>query len=275
MQRSFVLLVPFLAVACTQFGGFQGRVVDGLTGKPIEGFRVVARSQGAPSVECGLFEATTGADGTYKYDKLCVGIEYAVSPAEKDHYVTDLPKANVQAGQVASAPGDMKAWLLPPDIGMFVFAGGTYTPLRANADVKRVFLWESQETARMPATLPKSEPQVAPDAWLVLQGDRYLEKIRFLPLIKSGERKFGKKGEEEITEPWHYVGLEFTSDTEYKRVEATIDPSKVVDLSAGESRIRFIRGDAVPPGHYAALADMDRRMTILTFGPSAKALGEE
>jgi len=275
-MRTVPVLFAFLASACTQTGVFQGRVVDGLTNKPVSGVGLAAKAPAASNIDCQVAQATSGPDGTYQFDKICVGEKYTLTAAEgTTQHLSDLPGVTVQAGQPTKAMGDIKAWSLPADVGMYVFSNGTYTAMRANADVRRAFLWESQDTVRAPTTLPKTEPRVDSGDWLVMMGDRYLERVKFFPLIKSDVRKFDKKGDEETAAAWWYVGMEFTSDTDYKRVEATPDPAKVVNLTVGENKIRFIRGDAVPAGHYAALADMDRRMTVVTFGPDAKPLADQ
>lgn len=275
MRACFVLAFLF-AAGCTQTGVYQGRLVDGLTGAPVAATPMVARCPTASRMDCQLLETTTKEDGTFTFDKLCVGEKYSITLTEgATLHLTDVAEATVQSGTTTKAPSDIKAWNLPPDMGMYVYAKGTYEPVRANADVKRAFLWESQDTVRMPATLPQVEPRVDKDQYLVLLGDRYLERMKFFPLVKSGPRKFGKTGDEELQADWYYVGMEFVSDTEYKKVEATPDKSKVQDVTVGENKVRFIKGDALPAGHYAALADMDRRMTVVTFGPEGKALGAQ
>jgi hypothetical protein len=259
-------------LGCDTTTSIDGTVVDGMTGKPAGGHRLIATAipEDAP-LTCKSFEAEVKEDGTFLFDKLCGGIAYRVASDKEDLW---LAEANELPTDDAAPPTELKIWRAPKTAGLYrLAADGSIEPLTTDADVKRETIRGSTEKVRYPSTIPKAVKSIGPDEHLVLVGQETIDRIQIHPLVASDTRIFGDDATKVTMDPWHYVGVTFTDDTTWTASTATIDSSKVIDKSKDDRVVRYIPGTAIPSGRYAALADDDVRMIIVDFGaPPADAV---
>lgn len=267
--------LPLLALAAVACGTtpIQGTLVDGLGGAPLAGQRLLAKAMEPVGMTCQLFEATTGPDGSFQFDKPCLSqTGYRLEPDDETLFLADVD-------QVAKgAPGaglQVKAWRAPGGTGLYELSNGTTTGIRTHADVKSETAYEGTTTIRYPATIPSEDDVVViePGEYVVVSGPGQLDKTEFVPLIQSGPRKFGNKTAWVDMEPWWYLGVEFTSDTEFTEKTAALDTARVVHLQKGDREAWIIPSDALPQGRYAVGAKDGRRISVIDFGASATGAG--
>jgi hypothetical protein len=248
----------------------EGRVVDGLNGQPIQGpYRMKATAtSGDVALSCKVFDAPVGADGAFKFDRLCPGTAYRLETDSEEIWLVDVDE--VPDGGFGQ-PTDLVAWRVPKGAGVYKLAGGELLALKTDAGVEVVSIWKSPEKVRYPDPIPNKMTHIGPEDHLVLVGKSAVEELKFHPLLESGTRKFGDEKAAWSMDPWWYVGVKFTDDTTFERVDAQLDSSKVIDKAKGDRQARFIPGSAMPPGRYAILRDDDRRMFLVEFGETASA----
>lgn len=273
MYRNQMILLLFAGAGCTSTGSFQGKLVNAMSGDPVAEVRLLAKAPDSPDLTCQVKEANTAVDGTFLFDGLCADTNYVVTSTDKTLVLVGV--SQVAGGVKATTTEEVKAWRAPTGNGVFLLAMDKLKPLKTVADVGSSYLWESEETVRYPKTLPKKVTRIMDDQYLVLSGARAIEKMKFHPLIKSGERKFGNKKEPEPSVPWWYIGMRFQSDTEYERITAEPDKDKQIEVQEGDTHVVYLPSDALPPAHYVLLADMDRRTYMVTFGPEIPAPGAD
>lgn len=243
----------------------EGRVVDGLNGEPIAGpYRMKARATSSDvAVSCQSFDTAVDERGAFKFDRLCPGTAYQLETDRDDLWLVEVDE--VPDGGFGT-PTDLLAWRVPRGAGVYRLSGGELEVLKTVADVESVTLWKSKEKAKYPANIPNALPAIGPDDHLVLVGKTAVEELRFYPLIETGTRRFGDEKVTWTMEPWWYVGVKFTDDQTYERLDASFDTSRVVDKQKGDRMARFIPGTALPEGRYAVMREEDRRMYLLDFG---------
>lgn len=262
------LLAATLSLLLSACGGttVEGKVVDGMTGEPIGGYKIVAKATSEDaSLTCQFKEAEVAEDGTFKLLDLCGGTPYHLEPDREDVWLAEV---NEVPDGGFGGPTELKAWRAPKGPGLYKLSGGEIEPLQTAADVKREQIRGTETKVRYPSTVPNKVPLVAPGDHLVLVGKGTIEETKLFPLIKSGERVFGDAGTKVTMQPWVYVGVEFQDDKTFEEVEAEIDSSKFLEKSKDSRMARWIPGSAVKEGRYAALKEGDRRMYILDFGAS-------
>ncbi|MEZ4235849.1 MAG: hypothetical protein R3F59_06740 [Myxococcota bacterium] len=244
----------------------EGHIVDGLTGEPIPGpYRIKARSTSRDvALTCQLFDTEVGADGAFKLEQLCSGTSYQLSTDRDDLWLVEID--TIPEGGFGQ-PTDLTAWRVPKGSGVYKLSGGELTMLRTASNVEQDTIFGTDQTVRLPDTLPEKVDRIDTGDYLVLVGKATIEEMKLVPLVPSGPRKFGTAEEPYArNEPWWYLGTKFTDDTTFERVEARPDASKVVDKSKDDRAGRFIAGGALPAGRYALLKDDDKRMFLLDFG---------
>ncbi len=243
----------------------DGTLKDGLTGNPIPDLRIVAKAT-APdaSLTCQAFEATTGADGAFRIEGACTGTGYALSLGDDAWWVPDLQE--IPDGGASGL--DLVAWRNAPGRGLYkIDKDGGFHSLRTHADVKSEKILGSEEKVRFPwPSIPGNIPVIAKGEWLVMVGPAVVDHYEIIPLVQSGERKFGDAETWVTMQPWYYIGTRFTDDRTFERVAATIDGSKVVEKRAGERAGKYVPGEAVAEGRYAVLAPDSRTVTLVDFG---------
>ena len=262
-------LAPFaffaLLTACVPGGVFQGTLTDGLTGQPLAETRILLKSKDTTDMTCGAREATTDAAGAFKIENTCAGATYeATTPDPTLFLATEGP---LVGGDATGVPVALKAWRSPEGAGIQVLAGTELKLLRTFSDVAQETLLGTTEIVKYPASKPTGKVATIPAGeYLVLSGKDNVDRLKFYPLVDApGPRKF----EGAVTIPDHaFIGVSFTSDTVWERIEATPNPAKVIEVQTPEHVIKYVAGDALPAGRYAMLGEKDKRVFIVDFGAS-------
>lgn len=247
----------------------SGKLVDVINGNaPIAEMRLIAEASGSASLTCSTFEATTDANGMFKFDGLCSGTGYKLKPGNENLWLAETDEIPDGGGEGL----EIKAWRAPKGSGAYVLTGTELLSVKTSADIKKEPLWKSEtEFAEYPATLPKKPALIPADGHLVLVGERAVELTKFWPLIPSEERKFGSPTTTKITmDPWSYIGIAFTDDETFERKTAEVDAGKVVKMEKGDRKVAWIPGSALPAGRYAMHKEGDGRTTVVDFGSAPK-----
>lgn len=254
-----------LLTACAPGGVFQGTLTDGLTGSPLADTRILLKSTDTTDMTCGAREATTDSAGAFKIENTCKGATYTATTPEPTLFLqTEGP---LVGGDASGAPVALKAWRSPEGAGIQVLAGGELKLLRTFADVAQETLLGSTEIVKYPVSKPTGKvATINTGDHLVLAGKENVDRLKFYPLVDApGPRKF----EGNVTIPDHaFIGVRFTSDTEWERIESTPDAAKVTMVDSADHVIKYIAGDALPAGRYAMLGEKDKRVFIVDFGSS-------
>lgn len=269
VQLSTVALTTFVALVGCSSPGASGKLVDVINGNaPIADMRLIAEASGSASLSCSTFEATTDANGAFKFEGLCGGTPYKLKPGNENLWLAETDEIPDGGGENI----EIKAWRAPKGSGTYVLEGTELKAIKTSADIKKEPLWKSEsEFAEYPATLPKSPALIPADGYLVLVGDRAVDQTKFWPLIASGERKFGSPTTTKITmDPWSYIGISFTDDETFERKTAELDESKIVKKDGEERKVAWIPGSALPAGRYAMHKEGDARTTVIDFGAAPK-----
>ena len=159
----------------------------------------------------------------------------------------------------------IRGWWAPEGEGTWILDGRSILPVPGHAELAVVKVGDVG--VAYPRTLPESPPVVRNGDYLVFTGVDEVGPIVFGPLVPSVARTFDGVP----MAPWSYVGARFVDDpvtgtftAEAVRVEP--DPTKVRDVSRDDRAVRYVAGDAVPPGMYAVFHAGRRRASIVQFG---------
>lgn len=261
MRSITTAVVLLLATGCGS-SGFQGTVVDGITGQPLPNFKMIAKADAEVGLTCLTFEGTSGADGTFTVDGACVGeTSYTLQPDDASYWLAET--SSVAKGTDGAVT--VKAWRTGgKSANLYHLRPDGVGTLPTGSDMTEETILDTAEKVKYPKSLPSKTPLVGPGEYIVLNGQETIDKMKFAPLIHSGPRNFGMGDEPvEITNPWWYVGVEFTSDTEFARKEVTIDESKVVTHSHDGMAVKWIPAEAFGVSHMAVWRDGGRRMYIV------------
>jgi hypothetical protein len=262
MSRASLAILALVSFGCVPAGSYQGKLVDAITGEPIPDVRLLAKSESA-DMTCRAFDATTGPDGSFTIPKLCAGESYLLEPGLTTYVLEGV--APIDGAVAATGTVTTKVWK-NPGAGVYLLKkDGTWDKLGTASDVEAKNILDSEEKAYYPAKLPITYTPVAEGQYLMISGDRNVEKLVFQPVIESGERVFGTSDEKDKDEPWSYIGIEFQSDTEFERKSAQPDQAKVLEVHQGEAHVVYIPAGAVPAGQYALWEDGGRRMYAVEF----------
>lgn len=256
-------LSAFVLIAGCSSGSVSGTLVNGLTGAPIAGQRVLLRAIDEVALTCQVFDGTTGEDGAFAIEGPCLSSSpYRVALPDSSWVVFDGARIEGD-GKV----GELKAFLAPDGSGLYeLTAAGALEHLSTHADIKTETLWDSEETVQFPSAMPLDGdlPRLEAGEYLVFLGAETMEGATVTPLVPSEGRKFGNAEQfTEMTQPWWYLGTTFTSDTEYTRTEATIDASRAIEHARDDKAVRYLPAEALANGRYALQAPGSRRITIL------------
>jgi len=271
-MRTFAPLAIVTLVACNPGGSFDGRLVDAMTSKPRSDIRVLAKAESPSDMTCQVREATTDATGTFHIDNTCPDTTYDLVLGDDTLRLADAPK--LTGGQKATGTVDLSVWRAPAGTGIFKLKDDTLTAVRTFSDVGEETVLGTAEKVRYPTKKPLSGlANIDGGSWLVIGGKNAIDRYRFLPLEPdTGVRNF----ENGVTIEDHvYIGVKFTSDTEFTRTDATLDESKIKNVTAGDRMVRYIASEALLTGRYAVLGDDDKRTFVIDFGdipaPAASA----
>jgi len=251
----------------------EGRIVDGMLGTPAGGFKLIASATAEDAgMSCQFMEAEVAEDGTFALEKLCLGSAYKLKADRDEVWLADVDEVP-DGGFPAEV--ELKVWRAPSGSGLYVSSAAGLEPLKTVSDVARETIRGTDVQVRYPEIVPNKIRRIGPEEHLLIIGQGTIENTKILPLIPSGERVFGDDSVRVTMEPWPYVGVEFEDDTTYELRTTTFDAAKVLDKEKGDRVARWIAGDAVAAGRYAALKDDDRRMYIVEFGPGAAKAPDE
>ncbi len=263
MNRIPLVLLAIVGAGCTPAGNFQGKLVDAISGDPMPEVRLLAKSDPMSSdMTCQTFDAMTGADGSFDVLGLCGADTYTLQPSLKFMLLDGVGSidGSVQATDVV----EIKVWR-DPGPGVHVLDGAKMEKQSTASDVESKNILDSEEKVFYPAKLPLVYTVVTQGQYLMLSGDRNIDKLAFFPVIETGERTFGTTDEPDKDEPWSYIGIEFQSDTEFERKTATPDPSKIKEVELNGQHVIYIAHDALPAGQYALWEQDGRRMYAVQF----------
>ncbi len=279
-MRHFVLLSSFLVVGCAPKGSFDGKLIDPITGKARSGVTMVLLSPTNPTPACMELEAVTGDDGAFHIEGLCDNGDYSLGSRDSNFVIEDI--GGVAGGVLATETLEVKGWPVPNGPGLFTFDGEGFAKHREIAKIGVEPIWQSEEDVAFPDTLPTKVVTIANDEWLVFSGAKFTERFTLEPLIyHDAYIRLGEPGNYIRSEPWWYIGTEFASESEFTRVEAKIDSSKVKALDQGDTHVRFLSGDAVPNSlyvsYYEGFRDDPRykKLYMVNMGPELPAPGAE
>lgn len=254
----------FLA-SCLPSGSYTGKVVDGMSGKPVADVRFLAKSN-PPSIDmaCQTFEATSGPDGAFSFAKTCGNTHYDLVSADESLALEEA--VNFDGGIVNT--GEVKVWKAPSGSGLSKLAAdGKLDRLATASDIVRKKFLDTEEDCTYPSNVPGKVARIEAGDYLVLASEGTIKKMNIVPVIKDEhDRRFGTSKEWFTLEPWYYAGVEFTSDKKWTRLAAQVDSAKVIDKTLAGRQMRYIPSDAVPKGRYAIFGNHDTRMYIVDFG---------
>ena len=249
-------------VACA--GRLEGKAVDGLTGEPVAGLRIVANADDASvGMSCMAFDATTDEQGKFAMDGICLSqTGYRLKASDEDRWFV-----GGEVAKGAAAPVELQTWQAPTADGLFEKKDKEFSPITTAADARTVPVWDSPtEVVTYPHQIPDKRPLIEEGEFLVLVGKGNVEGLKVWPLIPSDTRKFGNADSTITMEPWDYFGVTFTSDTEFTRQTASFDASKVKRVDGANRVVAFVPASALPPGRYAMMLEGDRRCYVVDFG---------
>lgn len=280
MMPKILFLSSLLVVGCAPKGSFDGKLVDPVSGKGLAGVAMVLSSPTNPSPACMELEATTADDGSFLIEGLCANGDYTFSARDKTIVLEDI--GAVPGGVLAAGTKTVNAWPAAPGDGIFSYDGTDWTKLRTIAKIGLSKIYNSEDKVVYPDTLPTRVVVVPAEKWLVFSGEKFTARHEFEPMYFYDKYlRLGSSKEPERSEPWWYVGTEFSSDTEYTRKETQLDASKVRELDQGDVKMRFISGDGVPNGfyvmYYEGFEDDPRykKLYMVNMGPALPAPGAE
>lgn len=262
LPTPLLLLAGLLAAGCSSPTA-SGTIVDGMTGEPIANTRLVANAKGPAGMTCQTFDATTNEQGAFEFKGLCDG-EYGLKLDDENLWMAEVD--TIPDGGAENL--DIKVWRAPAGAGLYRLSGGEIESIRAAGDIMKEKIKGTDELAHYPANIPNRVPVIGPDDHLVIVGKSAVEQTRIDPLVPSGPRIFGDDEVEVKMDAWSYIGIQFTDDTTFERLTATIDESKLLTKEKGDRVTRYIPGSAIPAGRYVAWRPEGRGLVILDFGSS-------
>lgn len=280
------------AVGCSATA--NGTLVDGITSEPIPGagegddsLRLVAEavkekedgtfeSNTDAGLTCMTFSSEIGLDGTFSLSGLCLsGTGYRLRLNDNDWFLgeTDfLPQ-----GTDVSQPMKLKAWHAPMGSGIKILREGDHVRVTSRVNLRSETIKGTEdEKVHYPEGLPGSVPLIAAGESLVISGTGN-KALKLVPIINSGPREFKiEEGMESgpTMDAWSYMGVRFTDDSNFERVQAKIDESKVEVVEHRNHFAKFVPADAVsPPGRYALYKEGEKAAIIVDFLEKGAAPG--
>ncbi len=245
-------------------GSFEGELVDALYGKPLAETRVIAKAPRALDLTCQTFESTSDESGLFKFPELCGGETYDIYPADKTLFFDGLEQ--VDGSSTSTGAVQVKVWRTPPK-GIYLLDGKELTQQNTRTEIGYKIIFNTEdERAYYPMELFKKLTRVQEGQYLVMSGPRCAKRMKFYPLIEEPrQRRFGNSNIWTTEDPWTYIGIKFKSNTDYERIEATPDPSRVTVLDKKGHQVRYLAAGALPPGQYAVFAKDDKRTYMFEF----------
>ncbi|MDP6934066.1 MAG: hypothetical protein QGG40_14170 [Myxococcota bacterium] len=285
MRRSvWCLVLGAVLSGCGPSGVYEGRLVNAMTGEACGAERVLLRATSEDTdMTCRVLETTTSAEGAFRFEGTCKGTSYTMEFGNGTLFAPEV--AVIEGGEASAGPVEVRAWRAPAGEGVYILESDKLIPVRTATDVDRETFMEGDDEVILPRSIPKEPTRVSPGSYLTLANKELVDHLEIHPLVPhTGQLRFSRAtGFVNITD-FAYVGTRFRSSTDYERVTATLDTSKVRDVSSdtwsvdlepsnaqrsrpGAGRwVRYIGADALPAGRYVLMGEGDRRMYILEFG---------
>ena len=291
-RLGFAAALISLAVGCNVTA--QGTITDGMTGQPIAGmdentpegkglnilFRAVTVKEDgsfepnlASGAMCMVKETRVAADGTYTVADLCTGAtDYSIELSDKNLFLAETN--SIATGYDGAAPLDLKVWRAPKGAGLFKLKGSELSRVMSATDFRTDYIFKSEEKVQSPSEI-KSVPVIEAGDYLLLSGEAASYDI--VPLVNSGKRRLGKaansKKEWVDQQPWSYVGVTFTTDTEFERTTAIPTAEKVIEKKKGKQTAKYLGSDSLTQGRYAIIKPGGKRGWIVDFGAKGENPG--
>jgi len=271
MTRWPMLAVAMLA-ACSR-GTVTATVIDDLTGDPLPGVNITARAVDEVPFSCQVVEGQTDDAGVVRLPGVCLSSSsYRLRSSNPSMWF--IEGDTVAAGSDGAA--EVRSLFAPEGAGAYLLSSGVLSALSTHGDVKTATVQGTEEVVEFPSAIPREEdiPFIGPESWLVITGVDNAQSARLIPLVKSGPRRLMNGRDRMTQQDWWYMGVRFTSDTEFTRTAAMIDASRVRTHSGEDRAVAIIPYNAVPGGRYALKMNASERVTILDMGTTPVALTE-
>lgn len=255
-MRSAMLMMTAMLAACGS-KPVEGNLVDGLTGQPLAGKTLLASAEGV-SLTCQKISANSDDKGHFSLEGLCTGdAAYQVKVTDENLW---LETATIPQGGFAE-PTQFTAWRAPQGNGVYALSGETLTLLRTDADLKQETVLNTTEIVQYPSKLPNEIAKIKAGDFLVAVSKDLCQNTKIVPLVMDvGPRNFNNA----VSIPdWWYIGVKFTSDTEFQRVEVSWDKAKEKHVESGERAFCFLPVDVLTAGRYAVMKPDDKRVRIV------------
>jgi hypothetical protein len=248
----------------------EGTLVDGLTGAPIQGPKVITAKAVSPdtSMGCQFLSGEVGADGSFSVGGLCGGVSYELDLDDNTLWLAD-GAAVPEGGLPASTK--LAAYRVPKSAGLYRrTSAGELEELKTAADLTSEKLIGADVRVKYPGQIVEEHvPVLQPGEHLVLVGKSVVDEIRFSAVVPSGPRHFdgGKcyQGNDcTVNMPdWMYLSTRFVDDKTVEPVEPAIDQGKVVTKRQEARVVQWYPAEAFAAGRYALMRDSDRRMYLV------------
>lgn len=264
MFRTRLFAIALLGVGCMPTGSYKGKLVDAMTGEALPDVRLLAKSSPVSGdMTCQTFDAMTAADGTFTVQGLCANDTYVLEPGLQFMLLEGV--GTIDGSVQATETVETKVWRAP-GAGVYILDGTKMDKLATAVDVESKKLYESEEKVYYPSKMPVSYTKVEAGQYLMISGERNIEKLAFYPVIESEGRTFGTKAEpDKDEEAWAYIGISFESDTEWERAVTAPDKSKVKEIEQDGRHVIYVGSDAIAAGQYALWEEGGRRTYALEF----------
>lgn len=257
MRRALPAVVGALLLSACGPTTLRGRVVDPMNGEaPLAGEILLAKAVGAVPLTCQTLAGTTDDDGRFEIPGLCLReTAYRILPSNKALLFADADPIGETGGEIV-----LRAWWAPEGEGTWILRGRTLVSVPIHAELGALKVGD--QAVAYPKTMPDAPPVVGPSDHLVISGVESVGPVVIGPLVPSPARTIDGTP----MAPWSYVGARFVDDTTVERVAVEPDPAKVREVKQDDRSVRYVAGDAVPPGRYAVYQPGKRKASIVQFG---------
>ncbi|MBN2797521.1 MAG: hypothetical protein JXX28_00075 [Deltaproteobacteria bacterium] len=255
MRFGIVTLVMVLAGCSSKT--VDGTLIDGLTQQPLAGKTLVASAEGV-SLTCQKVSANTDDAGKFVLEGACLDdAAYQLKVTDENLW---LETAEVPQGGY-EGPTQFIAWRAPKGDGIYALSGDTLTMLRTDSDVKRETIKGTEEEVLYPVKMPDQISKVKAGDFLVATTKDLCDNTKIVPVFQDqGVRTFA---DDSTIQDWWYIGVKFSSDTEFERTVASWDKSKEVHVEKGDRAFCFLPVNVLTAGRYSVMKEGDKRVRMM------------
>lgn len=257
LVRLFILVIG----GCSGSSNYNAMLINGMSGEPLSGVRVVAKASPAPAdLTCQVREAVSREDGALVLEDLCRDQSYVLRVPDP---TLQLSGTTVVTGQPEMATVTHQAWRSPDGHGLYRLSGDSLAVLPTFSDVASDVALDGT-----PVRYPDMKPTgkvitIGEGEHLIVSGKKAIQRTKIHPLIPH-EGRVRLQGD--TIRNHVFIGVEFNAASQPIQREASLDSAKVTEVLIRGEGMQFIAHDALPAGRYAVLGDTDSRVTILDFG---------